>query len=423
MARLVIEIGGERRVHDLAGDRITIGRADRVDIVLSCRRVADQHLILLRHGQGFRAVASRGVPGFVVNGERAARHDLQSGDRLEVGTATLEFVADEEASVPASGGAGAVGSAPNLASLADQMSVGLAVRPRPDRAADRRPRERKPKRSLAMTSAAVSLAAASVFLAIKLASSDPFGKSARSLVTLAETQASQRRYDSALATLAAAQVRDPGPDTRDRIDALDAKIASALARSEDEGRLTSAWNGYRSLLNFEKVYLGKHPDRRPACRELVRRGETWLDNYGELCAKYEEHVAERSEVVALVARYRPAARLHEPDGVDDVLFQAKHRVQLKKRRYYREALQILDDYLQAGVADRAEDVRALRTSIEAGGERWLQSQLKRVGLLIERREFVEAGELLDFLRERGLAAWGEAIAEVAGRLEAASGRD
>ena len=87
-------IGPERReeVLLLREDEIVIGRKSDADLVLAEPYVSRHHAKLVKGPQGYALVDLDSTHGTFVNGQRIARHELESGDRIALGRERIELV-------------------------------------------------------------------------------------------------------------------------------------------------------------------------------------------------------------------------------------------------------------------------------------------------------------------------------------------
>lgn len=94
-ASLVINEGTRRETRALTTPSVTFGRSKACDIVLSDKAISSQHFRILRHGQAFvlRDLGSKNAT--FVNEEKTSDRILRKGDRIRVGTTTIEFYLGE----------------------------------------------------------------------------------------------------------------------------------------------------------------------------------------------------------------------------------------------------------------------------------------------------------------------------------------
>jgi pSer/pThr/pTyr-binding forkhead associated (FHA) protein len=97
-ARLVIRSGSHPgQEYVLKGESLSIGSGQACGIVLTGRYVAEQHAVLERRRDGVWTIESHSVNGTFVNDERIDRRTLVPGDRIRVGSETLEFQVESAA--------------------------------------------------------------------------------------------------------------------------------------------------------------------------------------------------------------------------------------------------------------------------------------------------------------------------------------
>ena len=83
--------------YDLVGDRVTLGRDPVNDIVLpGDATISRSHAELDRRERQWVVLDLESRNGTMVNGRRINRHPLRDGDRIEVGSTLLTFVAGED---------------------------------------------------------------------------------------------------------------------------------------------------------------------------------------------------------------------------------------------------------------------------------------------------------------------------------------
>ena len=88
---IVNDAGGPARTVELRRDVLVIGRAADADLRLNDAGVSRKHAELRREGDDVVFVDLGSTNGSVVNGRRAERVRLSSGDRIELGRTTLTF--------------------------------------------------------------------------------------------------------------------------------------------------------------------------------------------------------------------------------------------------------------------------------------------------------------------------------------------
>ena len=70
---------------------ITVGRRKNQDIAVENAEVSREHAVFRRKGERYTVEDLGTGLGTLVNGERIASHDLQCGDRVQIGPLTIEF--------------------------------------------------------------------------------------------------------------------------------------------------------------------------------------------------------------------------------------------------------------------------------------------------------------------------------------------
>ncbi len=100
-ARLIVEEDNEVSIVDLGRDPIGIGR-DKKNAVQIHNTVASRyHCRVEQTRDGYRVVDLSSHNGTRVNGKKTARKDLESGDRIDVGTTVIYFRVEEPKEAPA----------------------------------------------------------------------------------------------------------------------------------------------------------------------------------------------------------------------------------------------------------------------------------------------------------------------------------
>jgi len=89
-AALVVESGASAGVeHALDRSKLVLGRSGEADVRLDDSEVSAEHAVIEFTGEGFRIVDLGSTNGTLVNGTRIDAHDLEAGDRLQVGRVAL----------------------------------------------------------------------------------------------------------------------------------------------------------------------------------------------------------------------------------------------------------------------------------------------------------------------------------------------
>ncbi len=91
MAYLLIRELGSERLQELAEIEITIGRSRHNQVKLLTEQSSRRHCKLIRTGNGYHLVDIRSANGTFVNGERVDEKELEDGDQIAVGSATIVF--------------------------------------------------------------------------------------------------------------------------------------------------------------------------------------------------------------------------------------------------------------------------------------------------------------------------------------------
>ncbi len=77
------------KMFKLTGDKTVIGRAPTNEILIDDEGVSRQHAWVERAAAGLIIVDNKSTNGVFVNGERAERHALADGDKVQLGTSTI----------------------------------------------------------------------------------------------------------------------------------------------------------------------------------------------------------------------------------------------------------------------------------------------------------------------------------------------
>ncbi len=442
MARFKIIAGGQSRLYDILDDSLTAGSAASNAIRIEQPDVADVHAMVWRTDDGVWVSPIAAAP-LRVNGESATRHRLCHGDRVELGVdCALEFVDPAARQAPVSRPA-TVSQKPVVPANAppslrrDKPTVGVrlvvpsAKREASDRRSAREQREdaRRKRESPQgprwhLFTGLLLLAAAVVWIAIRLLSSSVGVQSADDLFALAETQLVRGNPELALRTAqTAAERADGNDDLRRRIAAFEARIKQTSLVAADAPVLDLARQGLENLRVFERSYLAAAPTLRPACREFVRVADTWRERYAATCERYPESAPMVQEAAALRARYAAAAQLDQPDDVEDVLFAARRATRLKRPRY-RDAIATLDEFsAQGGDPAVIERVRAYRAELVESGRAWFDQKLGQLRREWDRgRSDAVLSEVETLLADSVLDEWRAELESLAKRWKQESGR-
>lgn len=438
MARLELLLAGRKRVFELLDDRLTVGTKPENEL----RVPGGVEFVVSRAVQGFRLEAQTGGP-IRVNGVECGEHELQDGDRIEVGDVVLVYRDERTKRTSAEHGSSAPPSRPaseqakrpqpqrppaqpqqqsaqpqpkappeppaqpplDVGKLLEQSARKLAPSAAgagPVAAAARRrgrPSTRAPggMPGWLWFSSLACVAAVLVWLLVQGLSSSAFSRTPKDLLALAENQLAQGAPQRALATLDLA-LADPRIDslTRTQASNLRQRVATALERQSDAATLASADRGRDLLVLFVDREQARAPARAFA-RTVVRRADSWLAEYGETVRRHPDARAWADQVMALRERFAPAARLSEPDDAEDLLYRAE-LTSRQSNRPYRELLQALDAYLASAPdgpdAARVRDARA-RHLREATS--YVTARLRELARGVERGRIADVRAELDRL--------------------------
>ena len=87
-----VEGAAGRRMHDIGGEVVTVGRSPECSIFLDDVTVSREHAEIQRGGQGFRIRDAGSLNGTYVNRVRVDTVDLRNGDEIQVGKYRFKFV-------------------------------------------------------------------------------------------------------------------------------------------------------------------------------------------------------------------------------------------------------------------------------------------------------------------------------------------
>jgi len=87
-----VEGAAGRRMHDMVGEKMVLGRSRKSDIVLDDVTVSREHSEILRGGEGFRIRDTGSLNGTYVNRVRVDSVDLRDGDEIQIGKYRFKFV-------------------------------------------------------------------------------------------------------------------------------------------------------------------------------------------------------------------------------------------------------------------------------------------------------------------------------------------
>jgi diguanylate cyclase (GGDEF)-like protein len=77
------------RIYKVSSDEIVMGRSPEVDVVIEDEGVSRQHAKIERRDDGMVLMDMGSTNGIFVNGKKVARHYLNDGDRLQIGSTTI----------------------------------------------------------------------------------------------------------------------------------------------------------------------------------------------------------------------------------------------------------------------------------------------------------------------------------------------
>jgi pSer/pThr/pTyr-binding forkhead associated (FHA) protein len=94
--------------HEVTSQAVSLGRGPDVTIAFADDSMSRQHAALDLTGEGFRIRDLGSTNGIEVNGSAVNSADLKHGDKISLGTHTLQYIVEPRTSVPSydlSGGA------------------------------------------------------------------------------------------------------------------------------------------------------------------------------------------------------------------------------------------------------------------------------------------------------------------------------
>lgn len=93
MAKLVLSLDGAViGSHFLEKERLTIGRKQECDIRIDDQGVSKEHAAIVTVGNDQILEDAHSTNGTLVNGKKVARHILQNGDVIEIGSYRLKYI-------------------------------------------------------------------------------------------------------------------------------------------------------------------------------------------------------------------------------------------------------------------------------------------------------------------------------------------
>lgn len=81
-----------RRMHDIEGQMVVVGRSPKSDVFLDDVTVSRRHAEIYREDRGFRIRDVGSLNGTYVNRVRVDTVDLRNGDEIQVGKYRFKFV-------------------------------------------------------------------------------------------------------------------------------------------------------------------------------------------------------------------------------------------------------------------------------------------------------------------------------------------
>jgi hypothetical protein len=439
MARLEITTPDGRRVYEILDEFVTIGREVGNHLRLNDPSVAPVHLRLI-HGQaGYRLELADADLAVEVNGERCGARALQPGDEIRIGGTMLTFVDETPGAAPPvppipsriadrhdSTAQSATQEPEELEVLEEVEEV---VEPRPAPVRQPRPRSAphapqsarygpppachapharhafvpdKKKMPAWLTWVLVgALAFVLVLVVMRLLGAGSYYREEASpehWLALAASQFDRREFSRALDSCSLADTRNPGAETRQRIQELRERIKVRMLRDADQGTLDLAQRALESMQQFEIKYLAASQPR-PAARELARAAEQWLQRYAAVVRRYTDTAPDVPKVQALYDRYAPQAQLEQPDDSADVLFAVERRLGVP-RPNYRDALTFIDGFMAAHPNDRRfGELERARATIVSTARAEFDRHAAEAKNLIAARRFDEARAEVKAMRD------------------------
>lgn len=81
-----------RRMHDIQGEALTVGRSEKSGIVLDDVTVSRHHAEVIRGDGGYRVRDAGSLNGTYVNRVRVDSVDLRNGDEIQIGKYRFKFI-------------------------------------------------------------------------------------------------------------------------------------------------------------------------------------------------------------------------------------------------------------------------------------------------------------------------------------------
>jgi len=401
VVRLVVEDGAERRAFRLGKGRLTIGSAQEAQLVLRSPGIAAVHAELELDDAGVRLRPRPGVlPPRVAGAAIASEVVLHLRQPVEVGQARLWLEGDEGPllgpNTPQGGGVVAAGGGAGSArSLAREAQAAQAVR----RQAAVDAARKAPKRSVVQRSGApgrkgiptwlsvvVILAVAGglvLFLKQSLKSSVERGVApVATLIASAERALKEGDGETALVKLdLISDTQRPTPDEEARIKAIRAEVQERKEQVALDLQNQAGTNYFNVLLErYEERYLQGSPD--PAKVRL------FLERCAEFQRRWPKH-PQLDWVQRHETRFRGFVDPNQPPTWADVDWEVKSLVDSMPRDY-RQALAILDAFLETARGEDEDAAEALRAKLVSERAEYAADRLQQARYEFEKDQVGKA---------------------------------
>ncbi|MHC5063863.1 MAG: FHA domain-containing protein [Planctomycetota bacterium] len=383
---LHIRVGERSKRYQILDPEITIGPGEDDDLRLKSKGMVPGQLTISQQEDGYLIYNSADSKFKLwINGRQVEDHLLVDGDIIEVGKMRVEFSWE-----------GAVREERISTTASRNKRIAKARRARHERQAS------GPNLKL-ITIVSLGALAIGIPSVIWLQKAE-FGMTPPEMIEFAENQLELGKFAEAEAYLARAERAEPSAEELMAIERVRKKVAAVSTRSEDLPVLNRATRAFSLLQRFESQYLLEDPDRREACREMLREIAEWRANYQEVCNRHRsepQYLDILNKTQDWENKYRSAAELSDPDNETDVLFAAGRKVRLRLRRYAL-AVALLESWLEKNVESGSRKGAEVRDRInEYHGDciGWVSDKIIESNALAERGHVDEAISMMETIVE------------------------
>ena len=436
MAKIEIKSPNGAKMYEVLDDLVTIGADNKNHIRLKDPSAPAFAARLLRSAQGWRIEPAEQGRKFMLNGLTVGAADLEPGDVVKIDSIELVFhsgdgsaPAPTKAAEPASAVAApapivarrSAAQAPTRAPTGQggggnaRSGARGGARSRGGSDGDDQRGARDPRAPRATVSNKIGLytiigtiALAVVFLGYQFFQSSVFASDPAELVAKAKQYLRGADFETCDKILLELDRRNPDASIRGEMDRIRAGIAAAKQMSELQPHLSRASDEHSILFNFVQTYLSKEVVKREHCREFIRLANTWIDKYRKLSDQVPDFAESQFKQVGdWVAKFKPTAKVEEPDAWEDVNFRADRMTRLTPNKRWREAVQAIDDFLAKN--GKHEAAEAMKRSRLNQAENWLSDKLQSADNLIAKKDvdvLKDYIELFQFeIETGGLVTW------------------